>query len=88
MERVKLSPPADIANFKVLSIDNLSKPTDGLPPTDGLRLWLENGIRIIIRPSGTEAKIKCYIEVISHLGRDEAMSIIAQLRAPLTQYLK
>ena len=88
MERVKLSPPTHIAHYLVSSIDNLAEPTDGLPPTEGLRLWLEDGIRIIIRPSGTEAKIKCYIEVISHLGRDEATKILNKLRTPLSQYLK
>ncbi len=88
MEKIQKSHPSDIAGFKVLSVEDLSHPTDGLPPTEGLRLWLANGVRIIIRPSGTEAKIKCYIEVISNTGRDDAMKTIAQLRAPLIQYLK
>lgn len=39
---------------------------DGLPPTVGVRLLVEGG-RIIIRPSGTEPKLKCYVEVVSQL---------------------
>ena len=35
-----------------------------LPPTDGLRYHLADGARVIVRPSGTEPKIKCYLEVV------------------------
>ena len=37
---------------------------DGLPPTEGLRLLTADGTRVIVRPSGTEPKVKCYLEVI------------------------
>lgn len=56
--------PAEIAGFKLNRFDDLESPSDGLPPTNGVRMFLEGGIRIIIRPSGTEPKIKCYIEVV------------------------
>ena len=36
----------------------------GLPPTEGLRLLTADGTRVIVRPSGTEPKVKCYLEVI------------------------
>ena len=36
----------------------------GLPPTDGLRYRLDGGARVIVRPSGTEPKLKCYLEVV------------------------
>ena len=35
-----------------------------LPPTDGLRFRLADGGRVVVRPSGTEPKIKCYLEVV------------------------
>ena len=35
-----------------------------LPPTDGLRFALADGARVIVRPSGTEPKVKCYLEVV------------------------
>jgi phosphomannomutase len=73
-------------DMKVESIDDLATPTDGLPPTDGLRLWLSGGVRIIIRPSGTEAKLKCYIEVISP-NQQSAEKELNSLRAPLKAFL-
>ena len=47
-------------------IDDLLLGVDGLPPGDVLRLWLEDGSRLIVRPSGTEPKLKLYLDV--HAG--------------------
>ena len=80
------NPPQDIAGRTVTSIDDLAAPTDGLPPTDGLRIWLDGGVRIIIRPSGTEAKMKCYIEVIEKDSKT-AQVVLDQLRPPLKELL-
>ena len=83
---LRKNPPAEIASRSVSSIDDLAAPTDGLPPTDGLRIWLDGGIRIIIRPSGTEAKMKCYIEVITK-DAQSASVLLDQLRQPLKDFL-
>ncbi len=80
------NPPQQIAGRKVTSIDDLAAPTDGLPPTDGLRIWLDGGVRIIIRPSGTEAKMKCYIEAIEK-DSETAQVVLDQLRPPLKELL-
>ena len=80
------NPPQDIAGRTVTSIDDLAAPTDGLPPTDGLRIWLDGEVRIIIRPSGTEAKMKCYIEVIEKDSKT-AQVVLDQLRPPLKELL-
>ena len=45
-------------------IDDLAAGDGGLPPTDGLRYHLADGSRVIVRPSGTEPKLKVYLEVI------------------------
>jgi phosphomannomutase len=83
---IRKNPPSHIAGRAVLSIDDLADPQDGLPPTDGLRLWIDGGIRMIVRPSGTEAKMKCYIEVIA---KNEAMAsdLLNQLRQPIKEFL-
>ena len=83
---LRSNPPQDIAGRAVTSIDDLAAPTDGLPPTDGLRIWLDGGVRIIIRPSGTEAKMKCYIEVIEKDSKT-AQVVLDQLRPPLKELL-
>jgi len=83
---LRSNPPQEIAGRLVTSIDDLANPTDGLPPTDGLRIWLDGGIRIIIRPSGTEAKMKCYIEVIEKDSKS-AQVVLDQLRPPLKELL-
>ena len=83
---LRKNPPSQIAGRKVDSIDDLAAPKDGLPPTDGLRIWLAGGIRIIIRPSGTEAKMKCYIEVITK-DAESANELLNELRQPLKDFL-
>ena len=86
LERFRSNPPSAIGNFKVTKIDDLAKPNGALPPTDGLRIWLGH-IRVIIRPSGTEPKLKCYIEVISN-SENEAKKILDELREPLKAMLQ
>ena len=83
---MRKNPPTHIAGRAVLSIDDLAEPKDGLPPTDGLRLWIDGGIRMIVRPSGTEAKMKCYLEVISKDAAASQMSL-DQLRQPVKEFL-
>ncbi len=83
---LRQTPPQEIAGRKVESIDDLADPKDGLPPTDGLRIWLAGGIRIIVRPSGTEAKMKCYIEVITKTSGDSEV-LLNELREPLKKFL-
>ncbi len=86
MGGLRSNPPVEIAGRAVESIDDLEKPTNDLPPTDGLRIWLAGGIRIIIRPSGTEAKMKCYVEVIA-ADSASAQIVLDELRSPLKALL-
>jgi len=83
---LRSNPPQEIAGRLVTSIDDLATPADGLPPTDGIRIWLDGGVRIIIRPSGTEAKMKCYIEAIERDSK-AAQVVLDQLRPPLKELL-
>jgi phosphomannomutase len=83
---LRQNPPTEIAGRAVESIDDLAAPTNALPPTDGLRIWLAGGIRVIVRPSGTEAKMKCYIEVITSTS-EESQKLLDQIRQPLKELL-
>ena len=56
--------PTSLGGLAVERVDDLSLGSADLPPTDGLRYALADHARVIVRPSGTEAKVKCYLEVI------------------------
>ncbi|MCU1536994.1 MAG: phosphoglucomutase/phosphomannomutase alpha/beta/alpha domain, partial [Humibacillus sp.] len=64
MGRLRSEKPASVAGIDVAGVDDLSRGDGGLPPTDGLRYLLTDDSRVIVRPSGTEPKVKIYLEVI------------------------
>jgi phosphomannomutase len=64
MTRLRDEPPTEVAGTAVERADDLSVGSEALPPTDGLRYFLADGSRVIVRPSGTEPKLKVYLEVI------------------------
>lgn len=74
MERARTSPPLELAGEKVTAVIDLADGSDGLPPTDGMEYLTEANSRVIIRPSGTEPKLKCYLEVA---GRPDAAGLSA-----------
>lgn len=80
----------EIARYEILTIEDLAQGSESLPPTEGLLLWLKNHesggkIRLIVRPSGTEPKLKCYLEVIA--PREIADQIIAKLKSSLNEII-
>ena len=64
-ERLRARAPLAIGGLEVLEADDLAQGFGGLPPTDALRYRLEGGARVIVRPSGTEPKLKVYLDVMS-----------------------
>ncbi|MGW7129883.1 phospho-sugar mutase [Streptomyces bobili] len=72
MERLRERPPTELAGLAIVRAEDLSKGTDRLPPTDGLRYTLD-GARVVVRPSGTEPKLKCYLEVVVPVGSSDAL---------------
>lgn len=64
MQRLRTAPPASLGGFVVEQADDLSLGSDVLPATEALRYRLAGGGRVVVRPSGTEPKIKCYLEVV------------------------
>ncbi|MFI1155915.1 phospho-sugar mutase [Streptomyces sioyaensis] len=80
MRRLREQPPTVLAGLAVSRADDLTRGTETLPPTDGLRYYLagspEAGIesaRVVVRPSGTEPKLKCYLEVVVPVASPEAL---------------
>jgi phosphomannomutase len=82
MRRLREHPPAELAGLPVTRAEDLSRGTESLPPTDGLRYTLD-GARVVVRPSGTEPKLKCYLEVVvpvdGHAGLPAARATAAGL---------
>ncbi len=80
-EMLRASPPAEIAGRKIMSVSDYKtgqiRYSDGtvqqmeLPGSDVLVYLLEDQSRIIVRPSGTESKLKCYYERIMPLTRTD-----------------
>ena len=64
MARLRAQPPSELAGSPVVEVSDLAEGYQGLPPTDGILVLTEAGDRVIARPSGTEPKLKCYLEVI------------------------
>jgi phosphomannomutase len=68
MARLRESPPAMIGSSPVDHIDDLSAGFNGLPASDVLRIVLTDGSRVMVRPSGTEPKLKVYLDTHSSVG--------------------
>jgi phosphomannomutase len=63
MSRLRVTAPADLAGQPIVSMSDLTGGTADLPSADVLRYRMR-GARVVIRPSGTEPKIKAYLEVV------------------------
>ncbi|MGD6743674.1 phospho-sugar mutase [Streptomyces sp. BH106] len=72
MRRLRETPPVELAGLAVTQAEDLAAGAGGLPPTDGLRYTLD-GARVVVRPSGTEPKLKCYLEVVVAVGGRDAL---------------
>ena len=77
MKRFRAEPPKQVAGMPIEQVVDLSKGEGGLPPSDVLVFKLAGGRRIIMRPSGTEPKLKSYYEVRIDVAQGES---IAQAR--------
>ncbi len=69
MAGIRNTPPSELGGLKVIGIDDLAEGSGALPKTDAVIIHLAGTdqiqkARVIVRPSGTEPKIKCYLEVV------------------------
>ncbi|HVX45546.1 MAG TPA: phospho-sugar mutase, partial [Mycobacteriales bacterium] len=82
MARLRSAPPASLAGRPVASVEDLR------PDADVLRLRAE-GIRVVIRPSGTEPKVKAYLQVIERgpRARTVAAERLEALRSQIAELL-
>ncbi|QAY60584.1 phospho-sugar mutase [Microbacterium protaetiae] len=83
MTGLRADPPARLGEVDVEAVDDFGDGHEGLPPTDMLRLQLAGGGRVLVRPSGTEPKLKAYLDVRGDAAA-EAASRLAALRAAVS----
>ncbi|MDB4952478.1 MAG: Alpha-D-phosphohexomutase [Myxococcales bacterium] len=74
MKRFRSQPPKDVGGHAIEQVNDLSKGEGGLPPSDVLVFKLAGGRRVIMRPSGTEPKLKSYYEVRVPVGDQESIA--------------
>ena len=80
MDTLRANPPAQLAGSKVTQVTDMNDGLDmvdakgesyHIPPTDGILILTEANDRVIARPSGTEPKLKCYLEVVLPVDGDD-----------------
>ena len=86
MAALRAQHPSAIGDVAVESVDDLLEGVDDLPPGDVLRLWLVDGSRVVVRPSGTEPKLKLYLDVRGD-SPDDASGRIERLAAGTRELL-
>jgi phosphomannomutase len=86
MAALRASAPERLGDAAVDAVEDFRDGRDGLPPADVLRLRVAGGARVIVRPSGTEPKLKAYLDVRGDSARDAAARLDA-LRDAVTALL-
>ena len=88
-------PPKLLAGAPVIDFVDLGAGYLGLAPTEGYRFETDRGDRVVVRPSGTEPKLKCYLEVVTPVpdrarlpvAKADAEARLAQIKAELNDLL-
>jgi phosphomannomutase len=93
MAALRAAPPARLGGVAVIAAEDLAGGAGGLPPSDVLVYRLD-GARVVVRPSGTEPKLKVYFEVVEPVGdgglagaRAAAAARLAPLQAALHDHV-
>jgi phosphomannomutase len=96
VNRMKASPPSTLGGLDVSEVVDLESGWHGLLPTQGMVLQLGTHGRVVVRPSGTEPKLKAYVEILGDAGsgeslqqqRDAALEQLVAVGNELTELLK
>lgn len=92
--RLRDAPPEELGGLRVEEFQDLRKDHGERPPSDILVLRLEGGARVVVRPSGTEPKLKAYLQAIDPVAdgdlaaaRERASALLAGIREALPELL-
>ena len=85
MKKLRTNPPTQIAGVAAV-FEDMNQGSSSLPATDALRFKLQDGRTVIVRPSGTEPKLKCYLQAVSD-NEAQSKKLLAELEAAMRQVL-
>ncbi len=85
MSTLRAKPPLELAGKRLMYTD-MAIGSETLPATDGLMFELSYNRRVIIRPSGTEPKLKCYLQAVGS-SAVEADGLLAELTESCREFL-
>jgi len=86
MDQLRSASPASIGGLPVGEVADLALGFRGLNPTNGMWLGLGSAGRIVVRPSGTEPKLKVYIEIVGEVARNEAQETISAIKTDMSVF--
>jgi len=87
MQGLRTNPPAAIAGLAVEGVVDYATGVDGLPAANVVEFDLEGGNKLIVRPSGTEPKVKAYL-FAKRDTRADAEQLLADLEAAATEIMQ
>jgi phosphomannomutase len=85
MKRLRAEPPHELAG-QAVSFTDFEAGWGEYPGTDAVQFDLADGRRVIVRPSGTEPKLKCYLQAIGET-RVNSQELLAELRDAMEKVL-
>ena len=85
MNKLRTNPPTQIAGVAAV-FEDMNQGSSSLPATDALRFKLQDGRTVIVRPSGTEPKLKCYLQAVSD-NEAQSKKLLAELEVAMRQVL-
>ena len=91
MDKYRGSPPLSLGGIAVAKVRDLKNGADGLPPSDVLQFYLEDGTVVSARPSGTEPKIKFYASCrapVESDGLEAAKNMAARKLGAITRDIR
>lgn len=87
MKSLREEQPGEIAGRKILEIQDYQTGLNGLPKADVLKYIIEGNGSVVVRPSGTEPKLKLYFSVSAD-GKEQAAAVEQQYAADMEKFLK
>ena len=87
MEGLRTNPPANVAGLAVEGVVDYATGVNGLPAANVVEFCLEGGNKLIVRPSGTEPKVKAYL-FAQRPTREAAEQLLADLEAAATEIMQ